>query len=350
MSASPAQPPARSLPAGVKRVVKRKPDGSVSEYFYLRSNGARVPHPDDPDFERAKREAEASDARSRGGGIKSVIDAYCRSPEFMALAQRSKENKERAFFWIEQILKESELTAVKRKHVYDLRDIVAQQSGRGTATIVVSALSALYSWAINRGRAEHNPAQRIDKLALGSIPTWTEDNLAVALENLPEHLRRAVYLAAHTGQRRSDLIAMTWAHFDGRTIRLRQQKTGTFVAVPLMRDAQAELARWKAEAKSDFILVNSTGGRWSTHTINLGLWKRLPRLGLAGLNLHGLRKLAAVRLAEAGCTAHEIASILGHKSLSEVQRYTQKADQMRLAEAAITKLETARGKRRKRAA
>ncbi|WP_442859439.1 tyrosine-type recombinase/integrase [Bosea sp. Tri-49] len=37
---------------------------------------------------------------------------------------------------------------------------------------------------------------------------------------------------------------------------------------------------------------------------------------------HGIRKAAARRLAEAGCTAHEIASITGHKSLNEVQRYT----------------------------
>ena len=39
----------------------------------------------------------------------------------------------------------------------------------------------------------------------------------------------------------------------------------------------------------------------------------------------------ATRLADAGCTAHEIAAISGHKTLKEVVRYTKGADQARLA-------------------
>lgn len=37
---------------------------------------------------------------------------------------------------------------------------------------------------------------------------------------------------------------------------------------------------------------------------------------------HDLRKAAARRLAEAGCSANEIAAITGHKTLEEVGRYT----------------------------
>ncbi len=55
--------------------------------------------------------------------------------------------------------------------------------------------------------------------------------------------------------------------------------------------------------------------------------------------LHGLRKAAARRLAEAGCSSKQIASITGHKSLDEVERYTAKADQKILARAAVTRLE-----------
>jgi integrase len=53
---------------------------------------------------------------------------------------------------------------------------------------------------------------------------------------------------------------------------------------------------------------------------------------------HGLRKAAARRLAEAGCTEHEIAAITGHASLREVVRYTKAADQRRLATAAMAKV------------
>jgi integrase len=48
-------------------------------------------------------------------------------------------------------------------------------------------------------------------------------------------------------------------------------------------------------------------------------------------------EIGARRLAEAGCTMHEIAAIIGHASLNEVQRYTKAADQARLARAAMEK-------------
>lgn len=43
-------------------------------------------------------------------------------------------------------------------------------------------------------------------------------------------------------------------------------------------------------------------------------------------------------LAEAGCTAKQIMAILGHRSLSEAERYTRDADQIGLADEAIGKL------------
>jgi hypothetical protein len=52
---------------------------------------------------------------------------------------------------------------------------------------------------------------------------------------------------------------------------------------------------------------------------------------------HGLRKAACRRLAEAGCSANEIAAISGHASLDEVARYTKAADQARLARNAMTR-------------
>jgi hypothetical protein len=48
-----------------------------------------------------------------------------------------------------------------------------------------------------------------------------------------------------------------------------------------------------------------------------------------------LRKASCRRLAEARCSANEIASISGHASLREVERYTRAADQERMARNAV---------------
>jgi integrase len=61
-----------------------------------------------------------------------------------------------------------------------------------------------------------------------------------------------------------------------------------------------------------------------------------------GLSAHGLRKATCRRLAEAGCSANEIAALSGHASLREVERYTKAADQKRMATAAmaVSKIKT----------
>lgn len=61
------------------------------------------------------------------------------------------------------------------------------------------------------------------------------------------------------------------------------------------------------------------------------------------LSMHGLRKAAARLLAEAGRTAYEIASITGHKTLLEIERYTREAEKARRAPAAHGKVISAFG-------
>jgi hypothetical protein len=46
-------------------------------------------------------------------------------------------------------------------------------------------------------------------------------------------------------------------------------------------------------------------------------------------------------LAEAGCSANEIAAISGHASLREVERYTNAADQARMARNALARTKSA---------
>lgn len=62
---------------------------------------------------------------------------------------------------------------------------------------------------------------------------------------------------------------------------------------------------------------------------------KLPK----GLSAHGLRTATCRRLAEAGCSAHEIIAISGHKTLAEVTRYTVAANRKQLAERAVASLD-----------
>jgi integrase len=60
--------------------------------------------------------------------------------------------------------------------------------------------------------------------------------------------------------------------------------------------------------------------------------------GCPDVSAHGLRKATATRLADIGCSEHEIASILGHTSIAVVEIYTRAANRRKLAQAAMRKL------------
>jgi len=57
-----------------------------------------------------------------------------------------------------------------------------------------------------------------------------------------------------------------------------------------------------------------------------------------GCTFHGLRATGCTRLADAGCSAHEIAAWSGHMTLKEVERYTKSANQKRLAVSAMARI------------
>jgi integrase len=59
-----------------------------------------------------------------------------------------------------------------------------------------------------------------------------------------------------------------------------------------------------------------------------------------GVNVHGMRKLFAAGMAGAGATTHQIAANTGHKTLAMVQRYTEAADQKKLSDSAVGKIQT----------
>jgi integrase len=97
---------------------------------------------------------------------------------------------------------------------------------------------------------------------------------------------------------------------------------------------------WEPSSSGHFLTSRGLGNSpYSAKAFSsvMSTWREAAGLP-AGLSPHGLRKAAARRLAEAGCTPHQIAAITGHKTLSEVTRYTRDVRQVKLAREAIEKL------------
>ena len=119
---------------------------------------------------------------------------------------------------------------------------------------------------------------------------------------------------------------------------VKQEKTRAELDIPVHGDLKAIL---DATPSDRLTFVVGESGRPMTPTF-FSRWFRaqcdaaaLPKRCTA----HGLRKAACRRLAEAGCSANEIAAISGHKTLKEVARYTEAAEQAKLARNAMARTE-----------
>lgn len=274
----------------------------------------------------------------------AVVTAWQRSPEWNALRPGTQRNYVLYLGPLHDAVKGRPITTIKRNHILAMRDEIAFKRGHGAALNFCRAVGVFFSWALERDLIEFSPAIKLTaKLKRGSLPAWRDDQAQRAMRELPEPYRRAVVLAYHTGQRRGDLCRLCWTDYFEREgiIRLVQEKTKEPLEIPVLPALKAELDAWKVDRRSVTILEHR-GAPWRPSYLTQWLPDHLERIGLPRLNMHGLRRLTAIRLAEAGCTPHEIAAITGHRTLQMVQEYTRGVRQRTLADVAVLHLQNAK--------
>jgi len=92
--------------------------------------------------------------------------------------------------------------------------------------------------------------------------------------------------------------------------------------------------------KAETVLTSATGQPFKADHFKHQFKDATRKAGLLDdLVFHGLRKTAAVRLAEAGCTTEQIKSITGHRTDDMAAYYARQANQRVLAKAAMGKFE-----------
>lgn len=317
-----------------ERIVRRTlADGTVKEYHYTKNR-------------------EPAEPEVQPNTMAALIQAYKRSTEWLDL--RATTHKNYGYYLRElEGLADVPVASVRRRTLLAMRDAISATRGKGAANVFMRVTATLLRWARDRNWIEHSPADRVKQLSGGHLLAWSGEEADHAAKHLLPELARVIVLARYTGQRRGDLINMTWRAYDGKSIRVLQEKTRDTaerkpMVIPAHPVLKAHLDQWLADEVNPFgyILTSRFTDQWTrnhlTHTMHLELRKLKMPDGLPmreALNVHGLRKLAATALAEAGCTPHEIAAVTGHKSLAMVELYTRSAAQERMAEAAITRLE-----------
>jgi integrase len=328
-------------------VTKRLADGRTVTYYYAWKGGpALIGAPGSPEFIASYNEAVAQKVLPPRGSLLSVLQAYQTSEDFRQLGKRTRDDYVGKIKLIEKKFGDFPLAALSDRRSRGIfmawRDQLAVASRR-QADYAWTVLARVISWALNRGLVAANPCEKGGRLYRGTRAdkVWTADDEAAFLASAPSHLRLPLLLALWIGQRQGDLLRLPWSAYDGTRIRLRQSKTGARVVIPVGAPLKVALDAATKDKKSPIILVNSDGKPWTADGFRSSWRKACADAGVVGVTFNDLRGTSVTRLALAGATEAEIATITGH-SLRDVRSILDAHYLHRdpaLAESAIAKLE-----------
>ena len=273
-------------------------------------------------------------ARVVPGSTAAAVAAYYQDASFRALAPSSRQMRRRILEHFRTEFGGHRIALLQRPHIAAL--IGAQTPS--VAKNWLKTIRGLMRFLIASGQRADDPTADLKppKARAGEIHSWTEEEIAAfeARHGIGTRPRLAMALLLYTAQRRSDVVRMGRQHLRDGVLTVRQQKTGRALEIPI----HPKLAGILAATQDNNLTFLITGYGKPFSAAGFGnlfrQWcneARLPK----HCSAHGLRKAACRRLAEAGCSEHEISAISGHASLSEVQRYTRAANQARMAKAAI---------------
>jgi len=272
-------------------------------------------------------------AKPKSGTLGMLVREYRTSPEFNSLASRTQTDYQRVLEYLKPIA-DTPLIRFDRGLVVRIRD-KANQRGRRFANYVKAVLSILFSWGVERGYVDTNPAERVKNIrrpkgAPEANRPWTDAERHAVLDAAAPQMKPALSLMMFTGLGPKDALSLPRNFYKDDEIAPRRSKTGEAVFWPAPAPLREALA---LAAKHDAIMLcaNSDGRPWTVDGFRAS-WRtlrlRLEKTGQIGpgLTLYGLRHTVAVILRECGFDERTIADALGQKTIEMARHYARGAD------------------------
>lgn len=329
----------------VKYVKAYKDRHGRMRHYFRRPGYPSVALPGDPGskaFAEAYEAAMLADPTSKRdrlipGTFAALIADYYETSKFGDLSDGTKRTYRRALEKFKETFGKVRVAEFTPSVCDDVLDALGDK--RGARENLVKPLRLILKLAVRRELIAVSPMDgvRLPRAAIKGFTPWSEDEIAQYEAKWAPGTRQRLALALllYTVQRRGDVVVMGRQHTKPGKIHVAQAKSGgkTRLWIPIHPALQAELDRVPANQLT--FLQTQYGQPFSAAGFTNWFVEAAQAAGLTDRTPHGLRKAGSRRLAEAGCTPHQIMAVTGHKNLSEVTLYTASADQERLAEEAI---------------
>lgn len=264
--------------------------------------------------------------------------------------------------WYEQTEgKQFQLQEVTAITIQDYRSFLMSALEQKPATInkAIATLKTFFSWAVDAGHSENNPAQKVKmkRVQQSYAPKWLteqeQNRLLYTLETERNEFKQArdraiVLTMLYAGLRVEEVSELKLNQIDIRQgkVTVVNGKGGKYRVVPMHNELKKALKSWLAHRDnsnkpfhqtSEFLFVSERAGQMTTRGIGFMIDIYLERCGLlersedgrkieGQSSCHSLRHSFCKKLVNAGIPIQEVARLAGHDNIQTTMRYVEPSE------------------------
>jgi integrase len=288
---------------------------------------------------KGERPSKAPEKGPSQGTMSWLWEEYMKSSAWAALAPSTKKQRENLMLHVLEGAAGMPIAKVTKSVILAGRE--RRSDTPFAANNYLKTVRGLFAWALEAEHVAVNPCIGVSsakKPKGGGYPEWTDEDEAKFIARWPLGTRQYLALMVHvcTGLRRGDAVRLGRQHFKKGVISIKSaEKNGVELTIPLHpKLAEAINA---CPPSGLHILETSYGKPWVKESYGNDFhdWTKAAGVVQEGTgrskNSHGIRKLAATRIAEAGASEAELMALFGWTDPGMARHYTKAANAKKLA-------------------
>ena len=264
---------------------------------------------------------------------------YCKSSAWLGMKLSTRRQRENIMKHVLETGGHAPIEKITRGQIIAGRE--ARKDTPSAANNYLATMRGIFEWAVDGEHLKTNPCDGVKLLQRpksNGFPEWDDEDVAKFTQKWPIGTRQYLALAVHlyTGLRRGDAVRLGKQHFKKNVIFIKSaEKNGAELTIPVHPGLIAAI---KACPPSGLSILETTKGRpWVKESYGNEFLEWSKAAGVFEMdtgrtkNSHGIRKLAATRVAEAGASELELMALFGWTDPKMARVYTKSANAKKLS-------------------
>lgn len=282
------------------------------------------------DIEESEEQRKAKKADTKLPSVKTFFyEVYLPRHAQRMMSEKSKNYVEMSYRkYVDKYIGFKRLDNVTREDI-EIIQSEALDISKQTSNHVLVMLKTVFNKALEWRYLMFNPCLGVKKFPTQARSRFLRpDELSRFFQELTSeprtNIKNFVLMSIYTGQRKSNILSMSWKDIDltNKLWHIPKTKNGLALDVPLIDEAVGLLQRIKPKEDSEWVFpAESKSGHYESPK---AAWETLlKKLDLTNLRIHDLRRTMGSYEAMADINLPLISRTLGHQSFQSTQIYAR---------------------------